>query len=67
MQVPMRLDGFRITRFHFRRDRTVGDSQVRLNEVSVPPLAYPYWHQNWSVYDRMSPADLAYHDNYPRP
>ena len=35
--------------------------------LSLPPLAYPYWHQNWSVYDRMSPADRAYHDNYPRP
>jgi L-alanine-DL-glutamate epimerase-like enolase superfamily enzyme len=34
----MRLDGFRITRFQFRRDRTVGDSQVRLNELNVAAL-----------------------------
>jgi aryl-alcohol dehydrogenase-like predicted oxidoreductase len=39
----------------------------RLNEVSQPTLIYPYWHQNWSVYDRMSPADLAFHAGYPRP
>lgn len=38
----------------------------RLNEVSQPTLIYPYWHQNWSVYDRMSPADLAFHSGYPR-
>ncbi|MHB1102311.1 MAG: aldo/keto reductase [Devosia sp.] len=38
----------------------------RLDEVSQPPLIYPYWHQNWSVYDRMSAADLAFHSGYPR-
>jgi aryl-alcohol dehydrogenase-like predicted oxidoreductase len=43
------------------------DQLKRLNDVSLPPLNYPYWHQNWSVYDRMSPADLSYHANYPRP
>ena len=47
--------------------KLTADQLQRLNEVSLPPLAYPYWHQNWSVYDRMSPADRAYHDNYPRP
>jgi aryl-alcohol dehydrogenase-like predicted oxidoreductase len=39
----------------------------RLNEVSQPTLIYPYWHQNWSVYDRMSPPDLAFHSGYSRP
>lgn len=39
----------------------------RLDEVSQPTLIYPYWHQNWSVYDRMSEADLALHSAYPRP
>ena len=39
---------------------------AKLDEVSRPPLMYPYWHQNWSVYDRMSPADLAFHSGYPR-
>jgi aryl-alcohol dehydrogenase-like predicted oxidoreductase len=49
-------------------DLKLTDHQVkRLNEVSQPTLIYPYWHQNWSVYDRMSPADLAYHSGYPRP
>jgi aryl-alcohol dehydrogenase-like predicted oxidoreductase len=47
--------------------KLTADQLKRLNDVSLPPLAYPYWHQNWSVYDRMSPADLAYHSNYPRP
>ncbi len=49
-------------------DLKLSEHQVkRLNEVSQPTLIYPYWHQNWSVYDRMSPADLAYHAGYPRP
>lgn len=29
---------YRLTRFHFSRDRTVGDSQVRIDEVSVAAL-----------------------------
>ena len=49
-------------------DLKLTEHQVkRLNEVSQPTLIYPYWHQNWSVYDRMSPADLALHAGYPRP
>lgn len=44
-----------------------GDQLKRLDEVSLPPLIYPYWHQNWSVMDRMSPADLALHAAYPEP
>ncbi len=43
------------------------DQVKRLDAVSRPPLLYPYWHQNWSVYDRMSPPDLALHGGYPRP
>jgi aryl-alcohol dehydrogenase-like predicted oxidoreductase len=31
----------------------------RLDEVSQPPLLYPYWHQRNSVKDRLSEADLA--------
>jgi L-alanine-DL-glutamate epimerase-like enolase superfamily enzyme len=34
----MRLDGYRITRFQFRRDRVIGDSQVRLDQVHVAAL-----------------------------
>ncbi|MDX6212488.1 MAG: hypothetical protein QOF82_1575 [Frankiales bacterium] len=31
----------------------------RLNQVSRPPLLYPYWHQAASASDRLSPADLS--------
>jgi diketogulonate reductase-like aldo/keto reductase len=49
-------------------DLKLTEHQVkRLTEVSQPTLMYPYWHQNWSVYDRMGPADLALHAGYPRP
>jgi L-alanine-DL-glutamate epimerase-like enolase superfamily enzyme len=31
--VPRRIDGFTLTRFQFRRDRVIGDSQVRAEHV----------------------------------
>ena len=31
----------------------------RLEEVSRPPLLYPYWHQAASASDRLGAADLA--------
>ena len=31
----------------------------RLDEVSRPPLLYPYWHQAQAAKDRLSPADLT--------
>jgi aryl-alcohol dehydrogenase-like predicted oxidoreductase len=31
----------------------------RLDEVSRPPLLYPYWHQAWTAKDRLSPTDLT--------
>ncbi|MGZ4293927.1 MAG: aldo/keto reductase [Solirubrobacteraceae bacterium] len=31
----------------------------RLEEVSRPPLLYPYWHQRKTASDRLGPADLA--------
>ena len=34
----MRLSEFRITRFQFRRDRIIGDSQVRADSVNVAAL-----------------------------
>lgn len=34
----MRLESFRITRFQFRRDRVIGDSQVRADDVHVAAL-----------------------------
>jgi L-alanine-DL-glutamate epimerase-like enolase superfamily enzyme len=33
-----RVAEYRITRFHFPRDRTIGDSQVRIDEVSVAAI-----------------------------
>jgi L-alanine-DL-glutamate epimerase-like enolase superfamily enzyme len=34
----MRLSEYRVTRFQFRRDRTIGDSQVRTDSVNVAAL-----------------------------
>jgi L-alanine-DL-glutamate epimerase-like enolase superfamily enzyme len=34
----MRLSDYRVTRFQFRRDRTIGDSQVRTDAVNVAAL-----------------------------
>ena len=31
----------------------------QLDEVSAPPLIYPYWHQAKTARDRLSPADLS--------
>lgn len=33
----------------------------KLNEISAPPLIYPYWHQAVWAKDRFSQADLALH------
>src|SRR4051794_11608977 len=33
-----KIEGYRLTRFHFPRDRTIGDSQVRIDEVSVAAI-----------------------------
>lgn len=35
------------------------DEVARLERVSRPPLAYPYWHQLASASERLGPADLA--------
>jgi aryl-alcohol dehydrogenase-like predicted oxidoreductase len=35
------------------------DERARLEEVSRPPLLYPYWHQRKTASDRLSKADLA--------
>jgi aryl-alcohol dehydrogenase-like predicted oxidoreductase len=36
-----------------------GDELARLEEVSRPPLLYPYWHQAKTAADRLGPADLT--------
>jgi len=33
----------------------------RLDEVSLLPLQYPYWHQSFTASDRLGPADLTLH------
>ncbi len=43
------------------------DELTRLNEISRPPLIYPYWHQGQFALDRFSPADHAMHDGNPPP
>jgi aryl-alcohol dehydrogenase-like predicted oxidoreductase len=35
------------------------DDRRRLDEVSAPPIIYPYWHQRATAQDRLSPADLS--------
>jgi aryl-alcohol dehydrogenase-like predicted oxidoreductase len=35
------------------------EERRRLEEVSRPPLLYPYWHQAKTASDRLGPADLA--------
>ena len=35
------------------------EERARLDEVSAPPLIYPYWHQAKTASDRLSAADLA--------
>jgi aryl-alcohol dehydrogenase-like predicted oxidoreductase len=35
------------------------DERSRLDEVSLPPLLYPYWHQANTASDRLSAADLV--------
>ena len=41
-------------------DLKLSDAEVaRLEEVSRPPLIYPFWHQRASAGDRLSAADLS--------
>ncbi|MBB3285973.1 MULTISPECIES: aldo/keto reductase [Rhizobium] len=35
------------------------EERKRLDDVSLPPLMYPYWHQRNTASDRLSEADLA--------
>ena len=35
------------------------EERARLDEVSRPPLLYPYWHQAKTAADRLGPADLS--------
>ena len=35
------------------------DERAQLDQISAPPLIYPYWHQARTASDRLSPADLT--------
>jgi aryl-alcohol dehydrogenase-like predicted oxidoreductase len=35
------------------------DERARLDELSAPPLLYPFWHQAKTAADRLSDADLS--------
>jgi aryl-alcohol dehydrogenase-like predicted oxidoreductase len=35
------------------------DERGQLDQISAPPLIYPYWHQAGNSRDRLSPADLT--------
>src|SRR5918995_943869 len=35
------------------------EERLRLDEVSAPPLIYPFWHQAKTASDRLGPADLS--------
>ena len=47
--------------------KLTADEIARLDKVSLPPLIYPHWHQNWAIRSRMTEADHAWHDQYPLP
>lgn len=38
--------------------KLTSEERKRLDDVSVPPLVYPYWHQRNTARDRLSEADL---------
>jgi aryl-alcohol dehydrogenase-like predicted oxidoreductase len=41
-------------------DLTLADEErARLDELSAPPLLYPFWHQAATASDRLGPADLT--------
>ncbi|NTF47083.1 aldo/keto reductase [Rhizobium rhizogenes] len=39
--------------------KLTAEERKRLDDVSVPPLLYPYWHQRNTASDRLSEADLV--------
>ena len=40
------------------------EERARLDQVSQPPLLYPYWHQAMAAKDRLGAADLAFLSPY---
>jgi aryl-alcohol dehydrogenase-like predicted oxidoreductase len=41
------------------------EERARLEEVSRPPLLYPFWHHKMTAADRLSAADRSLLDQYP--
>ncbi len=39
--------------------KLTGEERKRLDDISLPPLIYPYWHQRNTASERLGPADLA--------
>lgn len=39
--------------------RLTTEEAARLEQISRPPLLYPYWHQQDTAADRLSPPDLV--------
>jgi aryl-alcohol dehydrogenase-like predicted oxidoreductase len=40
------------------------EERKRLDDVSIPPLLYPYWHQRNTASDRLSEADVNLLSSY---
>ena len=39
--------------------KLTAEERTRLDDVSIPPLLYPYWHQRNEATDRLSEADMG--------
>ena len=49
-----------------RNARAHAEEHARLEQVSRPPLIYPFWHQRNTANDRLSDADLSLIGSYLR-
>jgi diketogulonate reductase-like aldo/keto reductase len=39
--------------------KLTAEERARLDQISAPPILYPYWHQLQTAKDRLGPADLS--------
>ena len=49
---------------HAAEVKLTADDLSRLNDVSKPPLLYPYWHQALTASSRLGPVDLSLISQY---
>ena len=49
---------------HATEVKLTDDDLSRLNDVSKPPLLYPYWHQALTASSRLGPVDLSLISQY---